>query len=74
MRIYFDYSDAELLTEEEARERAVDRVDLDDVYIDVLKTMDLYTLWNMLDEQQQFKIIEQAIDMVLEEEFICREF
>lgn len=74
MKIYFDCSDSELLTEEEARERVEERVTYEEIYLEMLRGYSFAEIWLMLDEDERTKIMDTVIDDCLQEEFICREF
>ena len=74
MKIYFNEQYQELLDEEEARQRAEEIVDNNLFYLDELRELSYVTIWDMLTEEAKQKIMNNAIDNVLNEEFVYRDF
>lgn len=74
MLIYYDTNRSEILTADEAYERALETIDIEELYVDELKSLSPQTLWTMLDENHRSDILNELIDVVLKEDFICRDF
>ena len=74
MIIYYDTNRAEILTADEAYERALETIENEELYIDELKSLSPQILWTMLDENHRADILNELVDIVLKEDFICRNF
>lgn len=72
MKIYYNYNTGSIMTEEEAREYAEEKID-EWGYEEMIRSIPAYQLWEMLSSEAQNKIIERLIESVYDEEFTFRE-
>lgn len=76
MKVYYDKINEELITEEEAREIALEEITRGEFYLDALRELSYESIWEMLSEEQQNKILDNEIKDYLEDEdnFISKDF
>ena len=72
--IYYDCDHWELITADEAETRAKEIIELNDLHIEKLEKLTLHTIWTMLKPEYQEQILDELIQEVLQEDFVCRTF
>lgn len=74
MKIYYDTIAEELLTEDEALEKARETVLRNQQHMDFLENFKNQEIWDMLTEEAQENIISRAIEEEFDEFYVCRNF
>lgn len=76
MKVYYDKWNEELVTEEEARKTALEVVVQEGTYLEALREMSYESIWDMLSEEQQDKILDKEVEDYLEDKdnFISKDF
>lgn len=74
MKIFYNRVTEEIQTEDEAREYAAEAVDRNRYYIDELASKGYEEIWGLLTEDAKLEIYEKAINLILQEDTIEREF
>lgn len=66
--------DNEIFLEHEAMDEARKIAEQNSTFLETITRMNPWEIWNLLSSESQEKIIEDEIDIILDEEFECREF
>lgn len=75
IKVYYDTNSKELLTEQEANDKAYEIMQGDpQLYLDTLMSYPAFQIWEMLKDEEKENIINETINGILDEEFYCREF
>lgn len=75
VRVYYDTNSQELLTEQEANDKAFGIIQGEpQLYLDTLMSYPAFQIWEMLKDEEKENIINETINGILDEEFYCREF
>lgn len=73
MKVFYDIVCGELLTEEEAKAKVDEELNIHD-FIDELQNYDTATIWDMLTAVAKNEIIDTCKKRMIENNFIVRDF